>query len=140
MGCYIYCICFPYLNSYYSMDYYKEIYSCYYNITSCFAIYFLGTKYYLKRNSYKLYYIIASSFILFGYVSVLLLTHLHFLRAFLPACPPNPLTPAGSDSLPHGPLPHGCGVKQSDGHHCAKLLLCRGPAHGYKFLCCTLRG
>ena len=22
------------------MDYYKEIYSCYYNITSCFAIYF----------------------------------------------------------------------------------------------------
>lgn len=40
------------------MDYYKEIYSCYYNITSCFAIYFLGTKYYLKRNSYKLYYII----------------------------------------------------------------------------------
>lgn len=39
------------------MDYYKEIYSCNYNLASCYAIYLGKTKYYLKRNSYKLYYI-----------------------------------------------------------------------------------
>lgn len=40
------------------MDYYKEIYSCYYNITSCFAIYFWGLNTILKEIPFiVLYYI-----------------------------------------------------------------------------------